>query len=139
MDDECVKGLKNNGKNICFLNVICQSLWNLYHVKTFLFNNMMHEHCKTNIIESSEKISSTINKLSQEYESKIDDYTTPFDKKGLDPFSYKENCLQCVLLKFFSNYLTSNLNSIDTEEIREILVNLNNSIQKFSKSGVILK
>ena len=53
MEEECVKGLKNDGQNMCFLNVIVQSLWNLYHVKTFLFNNIMHKHCQPETEENN--------------------------------------------------------------------------------------
>ena len=136
MEEDCVKGLINNGKNNCFLNVICQSLWNLYHVKTFLFNNNMHKHSKTHIDEeSNNKITQTINQFSLEYKDKLNEYV-PKSSLEIDSDAFQDNCLQCVLFKFFSNYFTSSLKSLDVEEIRKVLINLNNSIQKFSKSGV---
>ena len=135
MDDICLKGLKNEGNNMCFVNVICQSLWNLFYVKNYLFNNSMHSHSEPPMYESNHKIQEMINKLT---ENTVDNF---IEKNTDELISIKENdlqknCLQCVLSKFFSNYFSSNMKFLDASEIRFFLINLNNSIQKFSKNGV---
>jgi hypothetical protein len=137
MDDICLKGLKNEGKNMCFVNVICQGLWNLFYVKNFLFNNSMHSHSQPHSNESNNKIQEMINKLT---DSTVDNSA---EKNTNEITIIKENdlqknCLLCVLSKFFSNYFSSDLKFLDASEIRIFLINLNNSIQKFSKNGVRL-
>ena len=48
MDDN-VKGLKNNGNNMCFLNVIVQAMWNLVSVKQFVMLSFQdHNHDRFN-------------------------------------------------------------------------------------------
>lgn len=134
MDDSIIKGLKNEGNNICFLNVICQALWNLHHVKSFLFSNLVHSHSLDISESTAEKVQTKITQLKEEYK----DEELPKETKQDGVSTYQENCLQCVLAKFFSDYMTSKLKSLDATEIRSILVYLNNTIQKFSKKGVMI-
>lgn len=135
MDEMCLKGLINEGNNMCFVNVICQSLWNLVNVKNYLFNNSIHSHSTPLLSERKTKILEMIDKLSREsVDNSID--INKNESENISENELQKNCLQCVLSKFFSNYFNSNLKFLDASEIRAFLINLNNSIQKFSKNGV---
>lgn len=146
--DENVKGLINL-RNMCFINVIAQSLSNLISVKQFFFSSKCHSH----VIESEENLSEIIKFLEHKGDSSI----SSSERKKLEARikNFKESnqpeslinespskkvnyeCLFCLLQNFFFSYSFSDEKTLDLLEIRGSLMTLNEHIQKFNASGVL--
>jgi len=162
MQENSVIGLQNFD-NSCFLNVVVQSLWNLFSVKNYFFQIHVHDHEEYKSLESfkelikffeeitltnkdivldekkySEKdVSYFLNELKQKQSSKI-------KIEGLNPEVYdkiiinqeNKNCLLCLMINFFTFYKYSSKKSLSTNNLRKILIKLNNYINKFDETGV---
>lgn len=148
MNENALIGLSNKGKNMCFLNVIMQSLWNLSSFKNYILNINSHRHslqlqyrdiilahfAKKQAAES-QKIQFDINNVPiNPYDKIVTDLLDDnFDKEGN---LAKESCLLCFLNVFFSNYKYSEKGDIDAMFVRKLLLMFNDSIQKFNLEDV---
>jgi len=155
-------GLQNFG-NMCFLNVVVQSLWNLSSVKNFFFKIHVHDHEEytrmnsfqeiltflenvkvtekdivlTDKTYSENEVTYVLNELKQKNSSKV-------KIQGLNPEYYDKiivskdssNCLLCLMINFFTYYKYSSKKSLSTNNLRKILTKLNDYINKFDESGV---
>ncbi len=138
--DEKIKGLTNNG-NMCFLNVIIQTLWNSEHIREFILNLSLNDHSH-NDNKYSEQILEFVRKLEKENNKDrnyyIEENVSVIENRNSYTMGVHEdgNCLMCFLKKFFKNYQSSKERTLDAYDLRQMLISLNDNIQKFNYTGV---
>jgi hypothetical protein len=163
MENQIIK-FKNRGRNMCFLNSVIQALWNLCSFKSFLDKIVTsHNHSTEikyldlilSILESiliTEKSPNSNSDISSTYinlKTAIDITTCKRismlnkdgEEKSLTNDEYKkkqENCVLCILMVNFTNFKFSENKTFDLMSIRKLLIQLNESIEKFNLKGVLL-
>ena len=139
MDD--VRGLKNSG-NMCFLNVIIQAFWNSPCIREFILNLKRNNHSHFDIKHSKELIEyvKTLKDVINDDDNIIHENISLLEQFYSASTSEKDkevdDCLLCFLCNFLYNYQFSKDKKLDAYNMKEVLVSLNNNIQKFSFSGV---
>jgi len=162
MENQVIK-FKNRGRNMCFLNSVIQALWNLSSFKSFLDNTVASHNHSTDInylyliFSNLESIHLTDNSQDSHKDNCINDINL---KSAIDITTYKifsmlnkdgdgksfknveykkkqENCVLCLLMVNFTNFKFSENKTFDLMNIRKLLIQLNESIEKFNLEGVL--
>jgi hypothetical protein len=145
MIENSMIGLVNNN-NICFLNVIIQSLYNLSSVKHYILSLTNHSHNLSNNINRLQQLDSIQQYFKQQLEIEnseaFKEVCMKFQQKIESGLYFEQigpynNCIVCYLSQIFNSYMFSEKKSIDVTNLRKLFLALNDCVQKFNLKDVL--